>query len=185
MNLPTYLTFVRIITIPFVAIFYYLPFPWAHEVSAIIFLIGSATDWLDGFLARRMMQTTKLGAFLDPVADKLLVVVILILILGHHQVTYISLAAAIIIGREITISALREWMAELGKRAKVSVIYVAKIKTNLQMIALALLLWYDAQSPLWVKILGITLLYVAAILTLWSMLVYLKLAWPDLTSSSE
>lgn len=185
MNLPTYLTFIRIIAIPFIAIFYYLPFRWSHTAAAILFIIGSATDWLDGFLARRMMQTTKLGAFLDPVADKLLVVVILVLVLGHHQISYLSLAAAVIIGREITISALREWMAILGKRASVSVIYIAKVKTWLQMIALVLLLWYDLQSPVWVGMLGAVLLYVAAVLTLWSMIIYLKLAWPDLTLTPD
>lgn len=184
MNIPTFLTLLRIFIIPLVMIGYYLPFTWAHPVAAIIFLLACITDWLDGFLARRFAQMTKLGAFLDPIADKLLVVVALVLVVGENLIPLLAIPAAVIVAREVAISALREWMAELGKRASVAVTFVAKVKTTLQMVALILLLWYLPGNKIWSLWLGTVLLWVAAVLTLWSMIVYLKLAWPDFKESS-
>jgi len=185
MNIPISLTLLRIVAIPFVILFYLLPFSWAHPVAAVIFLLAGLTDWLDGYLARALSQTTKLGAFLDPVADKLLVTMALVIVLGKGDLPFLSIPIAIIIGREIAISALREWMAEIGKRVGVKVTYIAKVKTVVQMLAVILLLWYyPGVNPL-VKWFGPILLWIAAALTLWSMGIYLRAAWPDLTLSKE
>lgn len=181
MNLPTTLTLSRIIAIPFIIMFYYLPGEWGHVVASLVFIVAALTDWLDGYLARNMAAMTPLGAFLDPVADKLLVSLVLLMILAEHQVPYLALPAAVIVGREITISALREWMAEVGKRTSVAVSFIGKVKTVFQLVAIAILLWYQAPNTEWLIHLGTVLLYIAALLTLWSMCVYLKLAWPDLT----
>ncbi len=183
MNIPTLLTLLRIFIIPLVVICYYLPFKWSHQVAAGIFLLACITDWLDGFLARRFAQMTKLGAFLDPIADKLLVAVILVVVVGENLIPLLAIPAAIIVAREVAISALREWMAELGKRASVAVTFVAKVKTSLQMIALILLLWYLPGDNKWSLWLGTFFLWVAAVLTLWTMTIYLKLAWPDFKDS--
>ena len=170
----------RIVLIPvFVGIFY-LPFEWAHAVSAIIFAAASFTDWLDGYMARRLKQMSPFGAFLDPVADKLLVATSLLLLVGAKDLNYITLPAIIIVGREIVISALREWMAEVGSRASVTVSYIGKVKTTVQMAALVLLLAFYPASSYW-GVLGFILLYVAAILTIWSMVIYITIAWPQLT----
>lgn len=178
MNLPNSLTFFRISLIPiFVAVFY-LPFGWAHATTAIIFALGGLTDWLDGYLARRLGQTSAFGAFLDPVADKLLVAVALVLLVQHDPRPWIAVAAAVIIGREIVISGLREWMAELGKRTKVAVSQVGKVKTTAQMLAIFLMLYREPLGPVPTYGIGIVLLYAAAALTLWSMFVYLRCAWP-------
>lgn len=182
-SLPNMLTLMRIVLIPvFVGVFY-LPFTWAHGAAAIIFAIASLTDWLDGYLARRLEQLSPFGAFLDPVADKLLVATSLLLLVGAKDLDYITLPAIIIVGREIVISALREWMAEVGRRASVTVSYVGKVKTAMQMIALVLLLAFYPATSYW-GILGFILLYVAAILTIWSMVVYLMIAWPQLIQKS-
>lgn len=185
-NIPLLLTFLRISLIPIFAIVFYLPFAHAHTVASLIFILASITDWLDGYLARSLHQATQLGAFLDPVADKLLVAFAVIVVVGEYHNPGLSIAAAIIIMREIAVSALREWMAEMGKRTSMAVTFIAKIKTFMQMAALVLLIWYTpAVSKNWVFVLGVLLLYVAAILTLWTMLIYLKIAWPDLTLSKE
>ena len=178
-GLPNLLTLTRIILIPILIGVFYLPFAWAHTAAALIFALASFTDWLDGFLARRLKQMSPFGAFLDPVADKLLVASSLLLLVSDNDVHYITLPAIVIVGREIVISALREWMAEVGDRASVAVSYVGKIKTAIQMMALVLLLAFRPFVSLWGMI-GFVLLYVAAILTIWSMVVYLKLAWPQL-----
>ncbi|MGE3920713.1 MAG: CDP-diacylglycerol--glycerol-3-phosphate 3-phosphatidyltransferase, partial [Gammaproteobacteria bacterium] len=136
---------------------------------------------LDGIVARMLEQTTPLGEFLDPVADKLMVAVALILIVGEKSLYFITIPAAIIVGREIAVSALREWMAELGKRASIAVSYIGKAKTLIQMLAVTLLLIYKPGEHWSLLLSGYTLLYLAAILTLWSMFVYLKAAWPALT----
>lgn len=184
MNLPTVLTLLRILVIPLVVVCYYLPFHWAHPLAAIIFLLACITDWLDGYLARRYKLTTRLGAFLDPIADKLLVAVVLVIVVGESLIPGLAIPAAVIVGREVAISGLREWMAEMGKRTSVAVTFVAKIKTALQMIALILLLWYSpADKTMWVLWLGTLFLWIAAGLTLWSMIVYIKLAWPDFKES--
>jgi CDP-diacylglycerol--glycerol-3-phosphate 3-phosphatidyltransferase/cardiolipin synthase len=180
-NTPNLLTLLRIVLIPvFVGIFY-IPAPWARFACALVFSIAAITDWLDGYLARRLGQTSPLGAFLDPVADKLMVAVALVLLVQADPRAALALPAAVIIGREITVSALREWMAELGARAQVAVSMVGKFKTTVQMIAIILLILIDTESVVYG--LGMFLLYVAAVLTLWSMLLYLRAAWPSLTST--
>lgn len=185
MNIPIALTYIRIVLIPAIVVFFYIPAGWAHWVAAIIFALGAITDWLDGYLARTLKQTTKFGAFLDPVADKLMVTTALVIIVGELGVSYLAIPAAIIVGREIVISALREWMAEIGKRTSVAVGMVGKVKTTVQMLALLILLLYWPGYGWWLKWTGIGLLYVAAILTLWSAYMYLKAAWPDLTILEE
>ncbi len=185
MNVPLFFTSLRLLGIPVFAIFFFLPFSWAHLAAVIVFVVAAVTDWLDGYLARSLSQATDFGAFLDPVADKLLVGVALVLVVGQHYVNYLSIPAAIIICREIAISALREWMAELGKRASIAVSVVAKIKTALQMLALMLLIWYTPSVKAWLLWFGSSLLWLAAALTLWTMIIYIKVAWPDLTTSRE
>jgi CDP-diacylglycerol--glycerol-3-phosphate 3-phosphatidyltransferase len=181
MNLALWLTWMRILAIPVIVLVYYLPIRHAHFIAALAFAVVAITDWLDGYVARNLDQATRLGAFLDPVADKLLVSVALITILSQHYIPYLALPAAIIVGREITVSALREWMAEMGKRASVAVTFVAKVKTGVQMLALGLLLWYQPAMTALVLYAGVVLLFFAAGLTLWSMIIYIKIAWPDLT----
>jgi CDP-diacylglycerol--glycerol-3-phosphate 3-phosphatidyltransferase len=184
-NLPNILTLMRIAFIPLFVLVYYLPWQWGNLASAAIFGLAALTDGLDGYLARKLDQMTPFGAFLDPVADKLIVSVALLMLLQTHATLVFALAAMVIIGREIVISALREWMAEIGERTSVAVSTVGKIKTTLQMIAIAVLLLVDpAEYPNY-SIIGIVLLYAAAILTLWSMVMYLKAAWPMLKESSE
>lgn len=185
MNIPLILTALRILVIPVIALIYLLPFSWAHPLAAVLLALAAFTDWLDGYLARSWSQMTQLGAFLDPVADKLLVAVSLVMVVSSHLIPYLGAAAAVIIGREIAISALREWMSIIGKRVSVKVTAMAKYKTAMQMLALVLLVWYHPTSTIWVKWTGAILLYIAAILTIWSMCVYLKAAWPDLKSSNQ
>ena len=179
MNFPTLLTLLRILVIPLVVVCYYLPVGWGHPLAAIIFLLACITDWLDGYLARRYQLTTNLGAFLDPIADKLLVAIILVILVGENLFPGLAIPAAVIVGREISISGLREWMAEMGKRASVAVTFVSKIKTSLQMISLPLLIWYKPGQSKYILVAGVCLLWIAAILTLWSMVIYLRLAWPN------
>lgn len=181
MNVPVFLTLIRIAAAPLIVFFYYWPRPWAHPLAGTLFALAALTDWLDGYLARVWHQMTPLGAFLDPVADKLLVSIALVIVLPQHPDFFLPIATAIIIGREIMISALREWMAEMGKRASVAVNFVGKLKTVLQMVAVTLLLWYHPGTFGWVVWLGPWLLYVAAALTLWSMIIYLRLAWQSLS----
>ncbi|WP_017444621.1 CDP-diacylglycerol--glycerol-3-phosphate 3-phosphatidyltransferase [Gayadomonas joobiniege] len=177
-NLPNILTVFRIILIPFFIICFYLPVAWAHYMAAVLFAVAGITDWLDGYLARRWQQSTPFGAFLDPVADKLMVAAALCLIVEEYRAFWITLPAIVMISREILISALREWMAELGQRAAVKVSMLGKLKTAGQMLAIFLLLAQPSGIIFWV---GMMALYGAVILTFWSMLVYLKAAWPSLT----
>lgn len=181
MTIPNILTIIRIGAIPIFVLVFYLPTKWNHLLAAIIFALAAITDWLDGYIARNWQMTSSLGEFLDPVADKLIVAVALVLIVGEKNLPFIAIPAAVIVGREIVISALREWMAEIGKRASVAVSFVGKFKTCIQMIALVLLLLYQPSYYVAVGIIGYVLLYLAAILTLWSMVMYIKTAWPDLT----
>jgi CDP-diacylglycerol--glycerol-3-phosphate 3-phosphatidyltransferase len=174
----------RIILIPIFIIVFYLPFSFAEGVAAGLFALASFTDWLDGYLARRLKQMSPFGAFLDPVADKLLVASCLLLLVGAKHMEYITIPAIVIVGREIVISALREWMAEVGNRASVTVSYIGKIKTSLQMSALFLLIAFSPTDSWW-GVLGFVMLYLAAILTIWSMVIYLKLAWPKLMSQDS
>lgn len=178
MNLPNILTFSRIVMIPALVLVFFMPFQWAYMGSAIVFAVAAITDWLDGFLARRWDQSTPLGAFLDPVADKLIVSVALALLIHDYGSLLLTIPAIVIIGREIVISALREWMAEMGKRASVAVSYIGKLKTGFQMFAIVLLLAYPPGEP--VARVGLVILAVAAALTLWSMTVYLKAAWEEM-----
>lgn len=177
MNFPNLLTLSRIILIPVIVAVFYLPFGWSAIASAAIFAVAALTDWLDGYLARRWNQMTPFGAFLDPVADKLMVAIALTLLIEEHHIIWLTIPAMIIIGREIVISALREWMAEMGKRASVAVSFIGKIKTTAQMVAIVLLL---ANPPgIGLVNIGLGLLYLAAVLTLWSMFIYLKAAWDE------
>ncbi len=180
LNLPTVLTLIRIALIPLFVVVFFLPFWWARPAAAIIFSLAGITDWLDGYYARKLGLTSSFGAFLDPVADKLMVAVALVLIVQTDHRLIISLSAAVIIGREIAISGLREWMAELGRRHHVAVTGVAKLKTIFQITALIMMifkldLWILPMYPL-----GSVLLVLAAALTLWSMFIYLKAAWESL-----
>lgn len=179
-NLPTHLTLLRIALIPVLVIIFYLPWQSANILCAVIFVFAAITDWLDGYLARKMGQATAFGAFLDPVADKLMVGVALILIVQADPSPYLAIPAAVIIGREITIASLREWMAEVGQRKKVEVSWMGKVKTTAQMVAISCLLFKEKLIGIPMSTLGYVFLYVAAILTLWSMINYLKAALPDL-----
>ena len=179
-TIPNLLTLLRIILIPVLVLVFYSPLHWSYQISAAIFGLAAITDWLDGYLARLLQQLSVFGAFLDPVADKLMVAVALVLLVQDNPSPLFAVPAAIIIGREIAISALREWMSEIGERTKVAVSIVGKIKTTIQMIAILLLLYKFPLGPFPTHEVGVILLYVAAILTLWSMLVYLRAAWPIL-----
>ncbi len=179
LNIPIVLTLLRIALIPIFVIAFYLPVSWSAFITALIFVIAGFTDWLDGYFARTLKQCTRFGAFLDPVADKVMVSIALVLIVDHYDSIWISIPAATMIAREVIISALREWMAELGKRANVAVSRVGKIKTLSQMFALTMLLWHPDEM---VVNLGFAALYVATLLTYWSMYQYLLAAKDDLLS---
>jgi CDP-diacylglycerol--glycerol-3-phosphate 3-phosphatidyltransferase len=172
-NIPTNLTLLRIALIPLLMIVFYLPWDYANVASTAIFISAGITDWLDGYLARKMQQETPFGAFLDPVADKLMVAFVLVLIVQQQANPYLAVPSAIIIGREITIASLREWMAEIGQRAKVKVSTLGKWKTTAQMVAIGMLLYREDLFGLPINAMGYTLLYIAAVLTLWSMVNYL------------
>lgn len=177
LNIPTWLTLFRVVMIPFFVLSFYLPFKSAPLCCALIFVLAAVTDWFDGFLARRWKQTTRFGAFLDPVADKVMVAIALVLVAEHFHSWWITLPAATMIAREIIISALREWMAEIGKRRSVAVSWIGKIKTTAQMVALVALLWRPGDI---VSGIGIASLYVATVLTFRSMFQYLYAARHDL-----
>ncbi len=180
-NIPTILTLLRIALIPILAIFFYLPWEYSNIITTVIFILAALTDWLDGYLARKMQVETKFGAFLDPVADKIMVAFVLVLLVQTEASPWMTLPAAIIIGREITISSLREWMAEIGQRTTVKVSQIGKWKTTAQMIALGCLLYSDDFNGISMQLLGLVMLYIAAILTLWSMMSYLKAAYTTMT----
>ena len=182
-NIPNILTLLRIAMIPVFVVIFYLPVPWARPVCAAVFTAAALTDWLDGWLARRLGQTSPLGAFLDPVADKLMVAIALVLLVQSDPRIVLALPAAVIIGREITVSALREWMAEVGARSQVAVSMAGKLKTTAQMIAIVLLILHAPVLGLPVLPIGLVLIYIAAALTLWSMLLYMRAAWPSLTAT--
>jgi CDP-diacylglycerol--glycerol-3-phosphate 3-phosphatidyltransferase len=177
-NTPTVLTIGRVAVIPLVLGLFYVDWPPARHMASLLFIAASVTDWLDGYLARRWKQTSNFGAFLDPVADKLLVAVALVMLLRDDPRSVMGVLVAIIIGREITISALREWLAELGQRARVAVGMAGKLKTGFQMTAISLMLWQTPVGPVPVYPIGYILLFLAAALTLWSMAMYLRAAWP-------
>jgi len=176
MNIPNILSLFRIVLIPVFVVAFYLPSEISRVAGSGIFLLACLTDLFDGYVARNLNQTTKLGAFLDPVADKLIVAVALVLIVSELHGSYLAIPAAIIVGREIIVSALREWMAEIGKRTSVAVTFVGKIKTTAQMAAIVSFLLYKPGDKLTFLVLGVILLYIAAGLTLWSMVMYIKAA---------
>ncbi len=192
-NAPNILTLLRIVLIPLFVVVYYLPFRGANESAAVIFIVAALTDWLDGYLARRLQQHSPFGAFLDPVADKLMVAAALVMLAADPNIysdpraynhvidpRLFAVVVLVILGREITVSALREWMAELGKRSRLAVSVFGKVKSTAQMVAIPFLIWHE---PIWgwpVFRIGEILLYFAAGLTLWSMLAYLRIAWPSL-----
>lgn len=187
-TIPNIVTLIRIGLIPVFVLVYWLPYGWAPIWAAWIFILAGVTDWLDGYLARRLEQVSPFGAFLDPVADKLIVAVALVLLVGDPKVqasvfssSLFAVTAAVIIGREITVSALREWMAELGERASVAVSVIGKLKTVLQIVAISMLVYKYDLLGMPTIIVGEWLLYLAAALTLWSMGMYLKAAWPALS----
>ena len=184
-TIPNLITWLRIIMIPVFVAIYYLPESWVSPhwlnfTAALIFALAAITDWLDGYLARVLNQTSAFGAFLDPVADKLMVAAALIVLVNLDRVDVI--VTLIIIGREIAISALREWMAEMGASKNVAVSFVGKIKTASQMTAILLLLYHDPVSRLDTQKIGTILIYFAALLTLWSMAYYMKKAWPQISA---
>nr|WP_275401465.1 CDP-diacylglycerol--glycerol-3-phosphate 3-phosphatidyltransferase [Wenzhouxiangella limi] len=178
MTIPTILTLLRIVMIPVLVVVFYLPFDWSNLAALLIFITAAITDWLDGWIARRFGMSSAFGAFLDPVADKLMVAVALILIVQRNPELLLAISAAVIIGREITVSALREWMAELGQGARVRVAWTGKMKTILQMVAIGFLLFAQDLFGLPILSIGIWLLVAAAVLTILSMITYLRAAWP-------
>lgn len=186
-NLPILLTWLRIVAIPLLIALYYLPAEWAtlaeRDLAAtLIFMAAALTDWADGYLARRLNQTSAFGAFLDPVADKLMVAAALIVLVQLGRTD--AIIAMIIIGREITISALREWMAKIGAAKSVAVSMLGKIKTAAQMLAIPLLLYHVPLGGYDVRLIGNWLIWIAALLTLWSMGYYLRMAWPEIAKRS-
>ena len=183
LTLPTQLTLLRVLAIPLLVIVYYMDFPHHTIVAAGIFILAAITDWLDGYLARKLNATSNFGAFLDPVADKLIVATALVVLLQDDPSIDLLIPVAIIIGREITISALREWMAELGQRTSVAVRGIGKLKTGFQMTAISMMLWQESTFGLPVYSLGYALLLIASVLTLWSMVIYLRAAWPLLSQA--
>jgi CDP-diacylglycerol--glycerol-3-phosphate 3-phosphatidyltransferase/cardiolipin synthase len=185
LNIATALTWFRIAAIPLVVLIFSPPGPWARPMTALIFALAGFTDWLDGYLARRLKQTSQFGAFLDPVADKLMVTTALVLVVQADPRILVAMVAAIIIGRELTVSALREWMAELGARSHVAVSRFGKIKTIMQMVGLGCMIYTHSLYGVPVYEIGLALLIIAAGLTLWSMFTYIRAAWPRLTKSAE
>lgn len=179
-TVPNLLTALRIALIPAIVVLFYLPQPWADIACGLLFAVAGVTDSIDGYLARRLGQVSPLGAFLDPVADKLIVATALVLIVSKDPAWYVTLTAAVIIGREIAISALREWMAEIGARHKMKVSGIAKFKTIVQIVGLSMMLFRQDLFTLPVYRIGLVLTVLAAVLTLWTMAAYLRAAWPEL-----
>jgi len=185
LNVPNLLTWARILLIPLVVGVYYLPLTIAEQnlVATGAFLVAAVTDWIDGWLARKLNQTSAFGAFLDPVADKLMVAAALVVLVRLDRADV--MLAFIIIGREIAISALREWMAKIGAAKSVAVSLIGKLKTIAQMTAIPMLLWNTPIGPIDIHLLGTWALWVAAVLTLWSMIYYLQKAWPEISARSR
>ncbi len=191
LNVPIILTLSRIAVIPVFILFFFVNEPWSYQVCTWLFVLAAITDYLDGYIARKYKMTSRFGAFLDPVADKLMVTVVLVLLVYNNtshtlSTALLAFAAIIIIGREIAISALREWMAETGESAKVAVTFVGKSKTVLQLVALPFMIYkYKLFGVIPVYEIGFVLLSIAVVLTLWSMFIYLRDAWPALKKGAE
>jgi CDP-diacylglycerol--glycerol-3-phosphate 3-phosphatidyltransferase len=183
-TIPTAITLFRIGLIPLFVLVFYLPYAWSNIVAAAIFAIASITDWIDGYLARALKQESPFGAFLDPVADKLMVVVAIVLLVEAHPSIYIALPSVIIIAREISISALREWMAGLGSSTAVRVSFIGKAKTTTQLISLLFMIYSEPFYDLPIFEIGLLGYYAAAILTIYSMIIYLKAAWPVIVKNA-
>ncbi len=179
-NLPTWLTLFRILLLPVIVLAFYMPWRWSSVAAAAVFVAAALTDWLDGWLARRLDQISPFGTFLDPVADKLMVTVTLFLLVADHPSALLALTAAVIVGREIGVSALREWMAELGEGGRVRVRLMGKLKTVVQFVAIVVLLIEHDDGTLRLYRVGESLLLLAAALTLLSGAAYLRAAWPSL-----
>jgi CDP-diacylglycerol--glycerol-3-phosphate 3-phosphatidyltransferase len=180
MNVANLVTISRVLLVPVIVLVYYSPMPFSQLIAAVLFTMASITDWLDGFLARRLNQLSAFGAFLDPVADKLLVVMALVLLTANYPSPWFVIPTAVIIAREIFVSALREWMATRNLRDSVAVGFIGKVKTTVQMLAIIVLLAYTPAQPLQILYAGYFLLYLSATLSLWSMIIYLKKALPVL-----
>ena len=185
LNLANLLTLFRIASIPVVVICFYSSLPHARPIAAILFGVAAVTDLIDGWVARRFNQTSRFGEFLDPVADKLMVSIVLVMLVQAESTKFEDVIAMIIIGREITVSALREWMATIGERANVQVSMAGKIKTTLQMFGIAFMVYKNTLFGLDIYTIGFVLLVAAAIMTIWSMWIYLKAAWPFIISDQQ
>ena len=192
LTIPNILTVARIIAIPVFIIAYFLSPDQKNTVAVAIFVLAALTDWLDGFLARKLKEVSPFGAFLDPVADKLIVCTALVLLVSDDNVSnqvlfqsIFTISVIIIVGREVSVVALREWMAEKGQRASIATSYLSKSKTFLQMLAIVLLLYGQSINEFPTLVVGELLLYIAAALTIWTMFLYLRNAWPILTSKEE
>jgi len=183
-TIPTAITLFRIVLIPLFVLVFYLPFAWANLAAAAIFAIASFSDWVDGYLARVLKQESVFGAFLDPVADKLMVVVAIVLLVQAHPSLYVVFPSIIIVAREVSISALREWMAELGKSATVKVSFVGKAKTTAQLFSLFLMIYEEPIGEIPVYQIGLGFYFLAATLTIASMFIYLRAAWPVIKKNS-
>lgn len=184
-TIPNLLTAMRILLIPVIMASFLTPYAGADIVAGLLFAVAGITDAFDGYVARKLGQVSRLGAFLDPVADKLIVAVALVLIVSRNPVWYVTLAASVIICREITVSALREWMAGVGSRHKVAVSSLGKVKTIAQIVGLSMLLFREDLLGLPIYRMGLVLTGIAAVLTLWSMVAYLQAAWPELIARDE
>ena len=188
LNIPNFLTLARIVAIPIFVVIYLLFPDDEYYLAVTIFVLAAVTDWLDGYLARKLKETSPFGAFLDPVADKLMVCTALVLVVADKTITshvlsefFFTVSVIVIVSREVSVVALREWMAEVGQRASVATSYLSKAKTFMQMVAIALLLYKGPIYDISTLILGELLLYIAAALTIWTMVLYLRAAWPVLT----
>ena len=185
LNLANLLTLFRIASIPVVVVCFYSPLPHARPIAAVLFGIAAVTDLIDGWVARRLNQTSRFGEFLDPVADKLMVSIVLVMLVQAESSMFEDVVAMIIIGREITVSALREWMAIIGERANVKVSTAGKIKTTLQMFGIAFMVYKNLLFGIPIYKVGFGLLILAAIMTIWSMWIYLQAAWPFIVNDQE
>lgn len=190
-NLPTWLTLFRVLLLPVMVLVFYshdavsaIPLHAANIAAVVVFALASVTDWLDGWIARRWHMESAFGAFLDPVADKLMIAVTLFVLVQSHPTALLAVTSAVIVGREITVSALREWMAFVGERARVKVQWIGKLKTVMQIVAILILLWERDKDAVFLRgwYVGEVLLVIAAVLTIWSGLAYIRAAWPVLKS---
>jgi CDP-diacylglycerol--glycerol-3-phosphate 3-phosphatidyltransferase/cardiolipin synthase len=185
LNFANFLTLLRIAAIPVVVVCFYSPLDYARPIAAVLFGMAAVTDIIDGWVARRFGQMSRFGEFLDPVADKLMVAIVLVMLVQAESGWFEDIIAMIIIGREITISALREWMATIGERANVKVDITGKIKTTLQMFGIAFMVYQNDLFGLPIYTIGFVLLVLAAVMTIWSMIVYLRAAWPFIATDQE